>query len=896
MLFLNKLLKLITITNILTTFLFFQWIAGTTTGLCANKPERAIIAVFGIHQDIGFMDDYETMMRDYRERMRDYLEWMDTYPELTLNWGNIYNLKDFLEHFPGQQNRIKALVDEGRLTFPAQWVDYEPDWTPGEYIIRQVAYPIAYLKKQFGYRPCWCHLLDVPSITPQYAQMLGKSGINMVLLHFNYHNPDYESFFCPTGLAIESETALRGGVYEYVGLDGTGVIGYLGKEHYSMLNVAFGWYKHEFGSWRATMDRFARHFTPNESIVGLKLAQGDEDHGLTPRKIPALVDSINSWNRQSPHADSTIFRFGTVDEFVDTFKGKSSELKLKKYTGQTRPWVWSGRFWERGRYYFTKAVSEVLAAEKFASFNDLLRLKEYPEKEIDHVWESLLWPADHNWLAGTDTDGFKAEAVYKAYLEAREILDRELFTLAAAVKTEPGRRAVIVFNPLNWKRSYPVIVKVSSTAKAFSVQDCIIVKAQPAWIKEKRRSGRTIEFIARDVPALGYKTFYLEELDSPLKMATKPGLLARGDTLENEFYRVVFDPVVGIRSIFDIRAGREMVKPGFMCMDGAFLADTSLSTPLFISRSLRYQGKRLTVKLYSGLDMIDIQITADDRDYMLDLAGMFLPHEYTSLVKRGPELLAAGPNVIPLEFALKNSELTYGVPFGAVPYVKGRSMEHFPMPLEFSDRSPKQGFVSFFHGYGGLPNAVNIVKWLDCYEPSGDYGISLAYQQSQTELLVVEPGVLRLPLYIQHPLENTVLRSPHEWHFVLRGHNGDWKSANAPVLGWDINQPLIARERLSIDESSLPEHGSFLDVNNTAVVVSGIKKSYYGNSYIIHLAEMLDSDTKLELRPGLVRLHSPARINLAEDKRLAPLGNLGDRSFSLDLKGFSIEAFSVKGF
>ncbi len=218
------------------------------------------------------------------------------------------------------------------------------------------------------------------------------------------------------------------------------------------------------------------------------------------------------------------------------------------------------------------------------------------------------------------------------------------------------------------------------------------------------------------------------------------------------------------------------------------------------------------------------------------------------------------------------------------------------MPLEFSRRSPKQGYVSYFQGYGGLPNAVNIVKWLDCYQPESDYGITLAYEQSQTEVLVVDQSSLRLPLYIQHPLEHTVLRSPHEWHFALKGHSGDWKAANAPSFGWEVSQPLLAAERLSADGASLPPQGSFMVIENPAVVVSGLKKSYYGDSYIVHCAEMLDSDTKLELRPGLVRLHSPARVNLAEDERLAPLGVLGDGSFSLDLKGFSIEAFSLKVF
>ncbi|MBN2290693.1 MAG: hypothetical protein JXQ83_15265 [Candidatus Glassbacteria bacterium] len=874
----------------LVVLLGWQWIAP---GPAMAGGRRELLAVTGIHQDIGFLDDYRTMMHDYREKMLGYLDLLEEHPQLAINWGNLYNLKDFLEYYPGQRQRIRKFVGQGRMVFPAQWVDYEPDWTPGEYLIRQCAYSVAYLKKNFGYRPVWCHLLDVPSITPQYAQVLAKSGVKMVLLHYNYHSPDYQKYHAPEGLALEAETALRGGVYEYVGLDGSGVIGYVGKEHYSMLCVAWGWYNDEFGPWRTSLDRFARHYSPEEQAVGLKLVHGDEDHGLSPAKIEVLNDSIAAWNQGSPYADSTTLRWGTVDEFVRAFEARKTAIRLEKFTGQARPWVWSGRFFERGRFYLARTVSDLLAAEKLASVNSMLGLSSYPAGEIDRAWEGLLWPADHNWLAGTDTDGFKAEALYQAHLEARHLLERELETMAAAVETEPGRRSLVVFNPVNWTRSYPVKVQIATRAGGFRVQAAGGGEQQTAWGETPNRAGRTIHFIAREVPGLGYRTYYLEELESPPETAPS-GLSAAGDTLENELYRVVFDPVLGIRSVFDKKNGRQMVKPGFLRLDGAFMMDTGRVTPAFASRTLYYQDKSLTVRLYPGLDLVDLEVRAEDRGFMDELVRVFLPHEYQKLALRGPEILAAGPNSCPVEFALEDARLTCGVPFGAVPYVPGRTREHFPLSLNFSRRSPGRGYVSYFTGFGGLPNAVNIVKWLDCYEPGGDYGVALAYEQSQTELLVLDQATIRVPLYVQHPLANTVLRSPHQWRFVLRGHRGDWKAANAPSFGWEVSQPLLATERLSAGGARLPVQGAFLSADNPAVVVSGLKKSCYDNTFILHCAEMLDSDTRLEVKPAIIRLGSAAGISLAEDSRLAPLKKLAGGGFSLDLNGFSIEAVSLE--
>ncbi|MEA2064190.1 MAG: hypothetical protein U9P14_10860, partial [Gemmatimonadota bacterium] len=163
------------------------------------------------------------------------------------------------------------------------------------------------------------------------------------------------------------------------------------------------------------------------------------------------------------------------------------------------------------------------------------------------------------------------------------------------------------------------------------------------------------------------------------------------------------------------------------------------------------------------------------------------------------------------------------------------------------------------------------------------------------EMIVVRPDVLRWPLYVQHPLEHTVLRSPHEWRFVLRGHRGDWKTANAPALGWEVNQPLLSREVISIAGSRLPEGASIISAENSSVVVSAIKKSYYDNSFVLHCAELLDTDTRLEVRPGLIELRAAKRVNLAEDEMLPGPVTLPRGGFSLALDGFSVEAVSFSG-
>ena len=77
-------------------------------------------------------------------------------------------------------------------------------------------------------------------------------------------------------------------------------------------------------------------------------------------------------------------------------------------------------------------------------------------------------------------------------------------------------------------------------------------------VREDVLENRTIAFLARDVPAVGYRTYRI--VPNAGSVDTPPRRFDGGKVLENDFYRVTFDPATGgIASIIDKKLKTELV-------------------------------------------------------------------------------------------------------------------------------------------------------------------------------------------------------------------------------------------------------------------------------------------------------------------------------------------------
>ena len=107
--------------------------------------------------------------------------------------------------------------------------------------------------------------------------------------------------------------------------------------------------------------------------------------------------------------------------------------------------------------------------------------------------------------------------------------------------------------------------------------------------------------------------------------------------------------------------------------------------------------------------------------------------------------------------------------------------------------------------------------------------------------------------------------------YAFYPHAGDWKNG-VWAEGDDFNVPVYASEPPSLafgkEHATGPEEDSFISIDQSNIILSGIKKSEEGNELVVRLAEIEGKATTVNLSLPIV-IGSARRLNLIE----LPLNN-----------------------
>ncbi|MGA8622360.1 MAG: hypothetical protein WB660_28045, partial [Candidatus Sulfotelmatobacter sp.] len=233
-------------------------------------------------------------------------------------------------------------------------------------------------------------------------------------------------------------------------------------------------------------------------------------------------------------------RMGTLDDIADAILAEKPELAVvQAETPDT--WI-HGCMSDPGGIRHARNVRPLIPAVEVLH-TQLCQWgvqAEAHDEEVAKAFEQSLLYSEHTWGLGQSVDVYgkafkelpagkyqkleaswedKTNYIRNAASITSSLLDAGLSALRQAVDTEGPR--IVVYNPLPWRRSGMVDIDGAS-------------------------------FHAKDVPALGYRTF-----PPPLPMVSKT---LSGNILENEFMRVRLDPVRGvIASLVEKHTGREWV-------------------------------------------------------------------------------------------------------------------------------------------------------------------------------------------------------------------------------------------------------------------------------------------------------------------------------------------------
>jgi alpha-mannosidase len=820
-------------------------------------PAGRLHIISSSHQDIAWMDSPEKC-REFRDKnvITPALALMAKDPAYRFTMENMLNLMEYLERHPERAGEVARLTREGRLEWGATFNQPYESLLSGEQLVRGAYFGRLWLGQAIPGADARVYFNpDVPGRAAQMPQILAKAGIPYMVMS-RYHE----------------------GFYRWASPDGTSVLAY-SPGHYgnaaAYLNAA-----------------------PAEGIKAIadKLAKWSgyyASHGL-PAEYPLLnsVDFsqptdfgplIAQWNGAGAalRPARPEMRYSTAREFFEAVDAKTA--RLETITGE-RPglWLYIHGPTHHGAISAAREAARLLpAAEAFGTVRALLEggFASYPAQRLAAAWQAAIYP-DHGWggKEGQITDRLFRKKYEFARDEGRAVLDDALAAIAGRVKTDPGKEfPLVVFNSLSW----PVTAPVSAAAPAGAVR-CDVRDAggneRPCQLRPHGAAGSgrgpAIEFIADDVPALGYKTFYLvEEKAAEAPPQVSPAV--EPSVVENRFYRLRLVPG-GVASLFDKELGREVL-------------DTRkfLGFEVFTMRSVGNgagEFGRVQQPTMEGFDKLSLHKPAWRIDgeesgpvktvlaLEQKLADCLVRQKlvvYNTIKRVDCEVSLIGFDGNPyreyrlaVPVAAGKGQVAYEIPFGVLEVGKGEAKGtggpaygNLVYDEEMSDIRPRevQNFLYAGDASFGLTFSTSVAV-NDYKDPTDD---PAPYPVLQPVLLASRRSC--------HGEGNWYLQEgDHDYRFSLTSHAAGWR--NGYRAGIAANAPLVAVAATAAPASAgLPESKSFLPFQAPNIVLSTMKKAEKGDAVILRVYDIEGKDTETTLSL-FVPLKTAEKTNIIEEE------------------------------
>ena len=741
-------------------------------------PPRQLTAhlIGHAHIDLSWLWRWEETVADIaRYTFQGTLTQMDKMPGLTFaqSQAAIYDAieKDQPELFA----RISRKIKEGTwVPVGGMWVEPDTNMPDGEALARQLLYGKRYFLDKFGADVKVGWNPDTFGHNWQLPQILRRAGIESYVFGRCAPGPDPTHFFW------------------WEGMDSSRVLGY----------VPAGWYNVSLQDGTRKILEAARK---NTDIKDFLILYGAGDHGGGPRDVD--LAAIKKFG-DDPNEPRLVF-----DLPEPYLKG------IAAANGPTLPVVKRELNFTFPACYTTQSATKknnrqleglLVTAEKFSAIAATSGYRDYyPERDIDEAWKIVLRNQFHDILDGSSI-GPVYDEVGGFYRQARtrgeRALDFSLETISNAIDTRGEGFPVVVYNPLFWERTEPVIADIvippdAKTAKPWAGTVRMTDgegKGVPVQVVEKRALGDAMSFrvvfMAGGVPSLGYKLYRLIPAENG--WSGPEGVKAGANEIENEFLKVRLDPKTGwIASLTDKTAKREVLAgpgnvleaitdepqemsawelglkgiAGRVGEDGAALELVEkgpVRAVIRVKSRFRDSTFEQDLTLYAGLPRLDCRMRLDWRERNIMIKAAF-----------------------PL--AVKSPAARFEIPYGSI-------------------ARPADG------------TEVPALRWIDVSEGSGEYGTALLNDAKYG--FDVKGGVMRMSVVhgATYP-DSEADRGRQELLYSVFPHGGDWKSAGVTRRGLELNNPLIARTPL-VHGGTLPKAHAFIKAGPANVIVSAVKK------------------------------------------------------------------------
>jgi alpha-mannosidase len=811
--------------------------------------------------------------------------------------GQTIVLEDYLEVRPDHEQMLRDLVRAGKLQIGPWYVLPDEFLVSGEALVRNLLRG-THRARDFGDTMRIGYLPDPFGHISQMPQILRGFGIGVAVFRRGLADE-------PTELWWEAS-------------DGARVLACYLRDSYD--NAA--WLPRDDAGFAEGIEKLRDSLAPHAVTQNLLLMNGT-DH-MEPRcDLPHLLHRAREQiaDAEIVHASLPMY-VERVQQEITTRK-----LALQVAHGELRnpkrhhllPGVASARMWIKQRNAHAQMLLEKWA-EPFAAFAAL-----EVRNLISLAWKYLLQNHPHDSICGCSIDQVHAEMAMRFdWVEqiANQVIQESLTTFAANIGTQASSDAIplVVFNPIAGPHTDVVVATIEVPG---SLEDFILLdgagNAMPYQILSRYIEEYSIEFIARDVPGHGYRTFYatrntLYASHHPSPVTRHPSASLRTGpslALENEFYHVEPNIADGTLTITDKTTGA-VFRGVNRFVDGGdrgdlynycppendtLIAQPSAPPRIEIERGAARQSLRIalsyrlpaqltddrssraqemvdenivvTVSIYPGVRRIDFRVQVDNR-------------------ARDHRLRVEFPTPIVTTYA--NADQTFDV--------MTRSLD---LPRDTADwieqprpEAPMQSFVSVSDNKIGLTLATRGLPEYEArphpYPPplhrrGSEWGTTLALT-----LLRCIGWLSRDDMAVRVGHAGPAKETPgaqeigtHVFEYALIPHAGDWRNALAQARAFAAPMRAVATDTHA---GTLPPTASFVQASPREFVISALKQAEDGAGLIVRGYNIGNEtiDARIVVWRKFARA---ARVNLNEEE-IAPLELRAGREVALRVRAKEI--------
>lgn len=481
------------------------------------------------------------------ELVRAHLDMARREPEYKFVLAEVDYLKPYWDTHPEDRADLRRFIADGRVEIMGgMYNEPNTNLTSPETTIRNFVHGIGFQRHVLGADPATAWQLDVFGHDPQFPGMAADAGLTSSSWARGPHHQ-----WGPVSMHGDANGMQFCSEFEWIAPSGRGLL-----THYMPAHYGAGWGMDSSATLAEAEAATYRLFTTLKTVALTRNVLLPVGTDYTPPN-KWVTEIHRDWN-----ARYTWPRFicSVPADFFEAVRAELTErgIEASPQTRDMNP-IYTGC---HVSYIDTKqanraAEKTVLDAEKFAVFASLLGGATYPEAALAKAWVQLAYGAHHDAITGSESDQVYLDLLTgwrDAWDLGRTARDNALALLSSAVDGP-----VVVWNAVAHKRTDVVTARldepVGAAVKVFDSDGAEL----PAHVEH---GGRSVSWLARDVPSLGWQSYRLE----PGEGSAGWKALAGSDYAEisNDHYAVTVDASRGggVGSLIEKASGRELIARG----------------------------------------------------------------------------------------------------------------------------------------------------------------------------------------------------------------------------------------------------------------------------------------------------------------------------------------------